>query len=512
MHSPDKSCELDPAPTWLLKKCIKDLLPIITTIINTSMHSGHVPDMFKCAHIRPLLKKSGLDVDILKNYRPVSNLSFISKILEKVIDKRIDQHLQKNCLHEKYQSAYRRFHSTETALLKVQSDILETLDKGATTVLIMLDLSAAFDTIDHKVLLQRFERMYGITGCALQWVSSYLHNRSQVVVIENELSDPVTLKFGVPQGSVLGPKFYTMYTRPLGDLICKYGLKYHFYADDTQLYVSFNTRDNTAELEALRCVETCLKDIENWMHQNMLKLNTDKTEVMLFTSRHNLKNLSSLTVSVGDCAINPATSVRNLGVTFDQVMDLQQHVNGICRSAYAQLRNIGQIRCYLTNNATRSLISGLVTSRLDYCNGLLYGLPKATINKMQRVQNAAARVMTRTSKYDHISPVLKELHWLPIEYRIKFKILTLTYKALNGQSPVYIKDTINIYNPGRSLRSMDSISLVVPKTKSVNYGNRQFKAAAACLWNQLPTDIRNARTLLTFRKALKTHFFRIAFT
>ena len=511
MKSPNKSCELDPVPTWLLKSCVDELLPIITAIINTSLKSSHVPLDFKCARIRPLLKKPGLDPDILKNYRPVSNLPFISKVLEKVVDAQLEHHLVTNELHEGFQSAYRRSHSTETALLKVQNDILETLDKGSVTVLIMLDLSAAFDTIDHRTLLERFEHLFGVTGQALEWISSYLCDRYQVVTIEGELSEPVLLQHGVPQGSVLGPKKYAMYTKPLGDLIRRYGLQYHFYADDTQLYVSFKPNNDAGKIEALELIEKCLTDIESWMHKNMLKLNTDKTEAMLFLSKHNAKLIKDVSVKVGDCSITSTSAVKNLGVIFDSNMSMQQQVNSVSRSGHYQLRNIGHIRRYLTNNATKSLVNGLVTSRLDYCNVLLCGMPQTTLNKLQQVQNTAARIVTRTSRNSHITPVLKELHWLPIKHRVQFKILMHTYKALHGLAPKYISDMLCVYQPKRALRSMDTCTLVVPKARTVTYGDRQYKSMAPKLWNALPARIRQARTLETFKSQLKTHFFTLHF-
>ena len=162
LKSGNKSCELDPLPTWLLKECLDELLPLITGIVNSSLKSGSVPKEFKSARIRPLLKKSGLDQNLLKNYRPVSNLPFISKVLEKVVDKRLERHLSENKLHEGFQSAYRKFHSTESALLKVQNDILQSLDKNCSTVLVLLDLSAAFDTIDHPTLLSRLKNLFEI--------------------------------------------------------------------------------------------------------------------------------------------------------------------------------------------------------------------------------------------------------------------------------------------------------------------------------------------------------------
>jgi hypothetical protein len=507
MKSPSKSCSLDPVPTWLLKLCVGELLPIITAIVNVSMDSSCVPLAFKCAQIRPLLKKPTLDPDILKNYRPVSNLPFISKVLEKVVDTRIERHLVDNCLHEELQSAYRRSHSTETALLKVQSDILESLDNGCVTVLVMLDLSAAFDTLDHGILLSRFENVFGISGAALNWITSYLTHRYQVVVIDGEHSKPVLLKYGVPQGSVLGPKKYTMYAKPLGAIIRRYGLSYHFYADDTQLYVSFKSNDDAKKAHSLTLIESCLTDIEGWMRTNKLKLNSDKTEVMLFTSKHNALHMENVSVCVGDINITSVNSVRNLGVIFDSAMNMDQQLNSICRSGYHQLRNIGHIRRYLTSDATKSLVNGLITSRLDYCNALLNGLPQTSINKLQRIQNTAARIVTRTSRRSHMTPVLKDLHWLPVKYRVQFKILMHTYKALHEQAPGYISDMLTVYQPRRTLRSMDSVTLVVPRGRTSTFGERTFQCSAAKLWNALPAHIRESKTLNSFKKLLKTHLF-----
>jgi hypothetical protein len=511
-RSSNKSCELDPIPTWLLKSCLDELLPFLSNIINISLSTGNVPAEFKRSYVKPLLKKPTLDQNILKNYRPVSNLSFVSKTLERVVSSRIDEHVTKNQLQEKYQSAYRKFHSTETALIKVQNDVLKFLDHGNVTVLVMLDLSAAFDTIDHKTLLQRLENVFGITEKPLEWITSYLQDRKQTVYINGVLSDPVTLNFSVPQGSVLGPKFYTMYTKPLGAICKDHGLQYHLYADDSQLYLSFKPLDDISKEETLQRIQSCLRDIISWMNVNMLKLNTDKTEVIMFSSPYNSKHIEDLSITVGDSKINQSVNVRNLGAIFDSNMNMEDHVNSVCRSCYAHLRQIGRIRKYLTIDASKQLVTSLVISRLDYCNALLYGVPQTLINKLQIVQNTAARIISRTSRYDHITPVLKELHWLPVQYRIQFKILTHTYKALNGKSPEYMEEMLCVYKPRRNLRSQNkALTLVIPKSKTVTYGDRRFEYAAPKLWNDLPSGVRDSSSLCSFKRALKTHYFKQAY-
>ena len=248
-------CDLDPIPTFLVKDCKDILAQPITNIINKSLSEGIFPHQLKMAHVTPLLKKSSLSKNDLKNYRPVSNLSYLSKILEKVVARRLNTYLERSSLTNKYQSAYKRFHSTESALLKVQNDILMNMDRGEVTALTLLDLSAAFDTIDHKLLFSRLHSWFGVTGLALNWFSSYLTDRAQQVKLCNLLSSPATLKFGVPQGSVLGPILFTLYTSPLSKIIDSHKISHHLYADDTQLYVSFSTKNVSKSINTLKqCV------------------------------------------------------------------------------------------------------------------------------------------------------------------------------------------------------------------------------------------------------------------
>ncbi len=222
-NSGNKYCELDPLPTSLLKDSIDDVLPLITQIINLSLRLGDMPLSLKKAIIKPLLKKLGLELE-KKNYRPVSNLAFISKLIEKAVAFQLIDHLKRNNLYDIFQSAYRQFHSTETALLRVKNDVLNAMDNQNITLMLLLDLSAAFDTIDHDILLNRLKERCGIGGTAIRWMRSYLTDRTQIVKINNSISETKPLKYGVPQGSVLGPILFTIYTAPLGEIIEECGL------------------------------------------------------------------------------------------------------------------------------------------------------------------------------------------------------------------------------------------------------------------------------------------------
>jgi hypothetical protein len=508
MATKPKSCSQDPIPTSLLKECAGSLLPVITKIVNLSMSQGVMPTDLKKALILPLLKKAGLDIEILKHFRPVSNLTYISKLIERLVASRFVKYIIDNKLQELLQSSYSKFHSTETALIKVQNDVLEAIDGKKCVLLVLLDLSAAFDTIDHKILLARLSSRYGVKGTAFKWFESYLSDRVQAVIIDGVESHLHHLLFGVPQGSVLGPILFILYTSPLGDLLRECGISYHFYADDTQLYVSFNLPECQS---AMSKMEECVEKVRIWMANNFLKLNEDKTEVLFFGSPNLLSKLQTAPLNIGAEEIEPADVVRNIGAYMDKALHMDIQVSHICRGAWYHLRNIGKIRPYLNKAATEKLIHSFVSSKLDSNNGLLYGIPKDKTDRLQRVQNAAARLVTLTSKYEHVTPVLKSLHWLPISLRIEYKILLLTFKSLIGKSPIYLQELLQISTQSRSLRSNDQLLLVCPRSKSVRYGDRSFRVAAPTLWNNLPLNVRLSETVHQFKSLLKTHLFKAAY-
>ena len=325
-------------------------------------------------------------------------------------------------------------------------------------------------------------------------------------------SEKRDLLYGVPQGSVLGPLLFITYTITLGRIVRKHGLQFHLYADDTQLYLAFWLSEPMSAEVALTKIQNCVKDIKQWMATHFLKLNEDKTEILVISRDSKITksiNTKISPVTLGDCVVESKDHVRNLGVVFDSVFDHEKHIKNVCKGAYHQIRNIGMIRKYLDLDATKSLVHAYVTSRLDYCNSLLFGISKDLIYKLQRVQNTAARLITRTRKFDHITPVLKDLHWLPVEQRIKYKLLLLAYKAQHGQAPKYIADLVVPYVPSRAnLRSKDQFLLDARiHTKLKKYGDRSFKKAAATLWNSLPIELRMAKTVNQFKSQLKIHLF-----
>ena len=404
-------------------------------------------------------------------------------ILEKVVASRIQSHLSANSLSSSFQSAYRIFHSTETTLLKIHNDLILAMDRGEVTSLILLDLSAAFDTVDHSILLTRLQNWFGLDGLSLDWFSSYLSLRSQAVSINDTISAYSTLSCGVPQGSVLGPLLFTLYTTPLGSVISKNSLKYHLYADDTQLYISFTSTNSALSLETLT---TTFNEILSWMNLNKLLLNPSKTEFLLIGTKQQRLKFSNLTnLSLSNDIIPVSSSARNLGFIFDSDMSFSDQINSVSKSCHFHIRDIRRIRHLLPLSTATALANSLVSSKLDYCNSLYSGISQTNLNKLQRIQNSLARVITNTSKYQHITPTLKKLHWLPIKQRIDYKICLLTYKTLTNQQPIYLYNSLSFPSHSVFARSSDSLVLSIPYVRS-SLGKRAFSVIGPRLWNSLP--------------------------
>ncbi len=511
LSSPTKSCSLDPVPTWLLKSAASSIVPTITQLVNLSLAEGEVQASLKEALITPLLKKPNLDPHILKHYRPVSNLTYLSKVMERTVVRRLRDHLEESNLHEVMQSAYKRGHSTESALLRVQNDLLMSVDGEGAAALVLLDLSAAFDTVDHSILLSLLETRIGITDTALQWIASYLSNRHQSVVIKGETSAKHPLLYGVPQGSVLGPIFFTLYTLPIGDIVRKYNLKFHLYADDSQIYIGFRPLVPSSITSTHDTILACVEEIRTWMSVHFLQLNPDKTELIIFSSKPTLTKFQFPSLMIGNCEVHPCSHVRNLGVIFESPLTIDRQTNAICRSSYYHLRNIGHIKRHIGVPAVKTLVNALVTTRIDYCNSLLYGASEQALDKLQRVQNSAARLISGTKRHDHITPVLRELHWLPVRQRIKFKILVFVFKALHGLAPEYISELLVHYKPTRHLRHRPSRMLEIPATRRKTFGDRSFSKVGPLLWNNLPETLQRLTDLHAFKRGLKTHLFDSGF-
>ena len=218
--------------------------------------------------------------------------------------------------------------------------------------------------------------------------------------------------------------------------------------------------------------------------------------------------MNHLRLTLGEHVVTPSQNIRNLGVIYDVQMNFEKHVNRLCHLCYYELHNISRIRKYLTDDAAKSLIHSLVISKLDYCNVLLFGLPENLLARLQHVLNTGARIITRTSRRDHITPALVSLHWLPIRERILYKLLLYVYKTQNNLAPAYLSELLCPQNSGCNLRSSNTNFLRVPLAKTVKYGDRAFTRAAPMAWNSLPVGMRTLPSVMSFKKSLKTYLFQ----
>ena len=420
----------------------------------------------------------------------------------------IKSFLHQNNLLDHLQSGFKSGHSTETALLAVCESLQHAKASSLSSVLISLDLSAAFDTVNHQILLDILKQM-GITGSAHTLMASYLSDRSYQISWRGRLSEPRRVTTGVPQGSVLGPLLFSIYTTSLGSVIRSHGFSYHCYADDTQLFLSFPPADTQIESR----IANCLSDISNWMAAHHLKLNLGKTELLFIPGKccpHR-----DLTITIDNTVVTTTPTARILGVTLDDQLSFSNHIAATARSCRFQLYNIRRIRRFLTNETTQLLIQATVISRLDYCNSLLVGSLKRAIEPLELIQKAAARLVFKHPKFSHTSHLLRRLHWLPIEERITFKSLTLAYRIVKGTAPPYLRNLVKPYTPSRPLRSSSAGLLSAPSLRRPGgrlKRSRLFSVKAPTWWNKLKsTGITTAESLSIFRRRSRLDSSRVHF-
>ena len=504
---PNKTSPLDYINVSVLKECSDVFAPLLSHLANLSFSEGKFPSEFKEALVIPLLKKPTLDANEPCNYRPISNLQTIGKILEKLYLKRILPHSFATGNFNPFQSAYRKKHNTETALLKVLDDIYRSIEKKNTAVVLVgLDISAAFDTVEHTTLLDRLHNTFGVRGTALSWLKSYLHGRTQFIQLGATRSSTTPVTLGVPQGSVLGPFLFSAYTSPISNVILSLGVNFHQYADDTQIYAAVESSNSDAGIKLL---ENCCTAIRDWFAESGMLLNPEKSEVLLAARKSVAQKFPvNTSLNVAGCSIQCQTKLKSLGVTLDSNLSFNEHVQAIVKACNYHIRAFRHIRHYLDQTTANTVACSIVTSRLDYCNSLLHNTSQANLHRLQRVQNNLARAVMCARRSDHITPILRDLHWLPIQQRISYKVALITHRAYYEGAPEYLSALTCKYQPTRDLRSSTQSRLSKPSGLTSRLCSQSFSAAAERVWNSLPEDLRSRSDNVHFKRSLKTHYFK----
>ena len=380
------------------------------------------------------------------------------------------------------------------------------MEKKEVTIMVMIDLSAAFDTVDHDILLDVLQKRFGVEGKVLQFFDSYLRPRSLKTIVNEAQSTARDLNFSVPQGSCAGPVLYNFYASTLEDL-CKNSTQSVLgYADDHTFYDSFSSEN---EANVVNKMQSKIDEVKTWMTSNRLKMNDSKTETIYFGTESSLKKVNSTDVKVGNDLIKPSPAVKYLGAWLDSALSMKTFIKEKCKIAHFNIHNIRAIRKFIDIDVCKTLMHSLVLSHLDYSNALLVGLPNCEIEKLQSIQTLAAKTVLKMSKYDSKTEALYRLHWLPISYRIKFKLLCFVYKALNNAAPVFLQELLKYRRTEYNTRAEDNLQLEVPLVKGA--ASRSFGVEGPRLWNTLPIEIRMATSFQIFKKKLKTYFFKEAF-
>ena len=487
----------DPVPLELLAPNIETFIPYWVDIVNLSLESGSM-DKLKSGVLNPLIKElsATVDTDDFKNYRPVTNLVIISKLIERVVQVRLEEHMIKNNLVSTKNYAYKKGHSTELLLLKVVNDLYKSFDNNMPSVVVLLDLSAAFDTVDHDKLLEILEMDIGITGTALRWFESFLKGRTQRVKIGSSYSDPVELLYGVAQGSVLGPSLFKIYIRSLYKYVEPTKFRIEGFADDHQLIKQFLISLQPKALGA--DIVNCLNHIGVWMNEYFLKLNPTKTKILILAPPSVQPEIIIRGVFLENECIRFVRSAKNLGVILDSELSFADQINRIVKSSFLIIKKLSQIKGFLSEDELKQLVCSYVFLTIDYCNSLYYGINSNLTKKLQHVQNCAARLVSKNKiPSGGLEKVIMDFHWLRVKYRPIYKLMLIVHNCIQQRAPDEIQDMI-IY--GDSRRTMK-----LQETKYNNkYGNRAFSRVGPKLWNLLPKVIREEADTESFKKALKS--------
>ena len=493
----NKATGLDGIPSRFIKDGASIIAEPLAHVINLSLIQGMVPEDLKSARVVPIFKKN--DKTSVGNYRPISILSIVSKIYEKVVYDQVEAYFRKNNLLYKFQSGFRSKFSTDTCLIHLTDFIRKEMDKGHIVGMILLDLQKAFDTVDHSILMMKL-RSAGLGDDILRWFDSYLSDRQQLVDVSGTHSCFAHITCGVPQGSILGPLLFLIYVNDMSAVVKN---KLLLYADDSGILVSGKSK---------LYVESCLKDdlhhVSQWLVDNKLSLHLGKTESILFGSKHRLRSNSTLNISFNGSNIESTTSVKYFGATIDQNLSFDSMARSIIKKANARLKYLYRKKGYLTKHTKKLLAMALIQCHFDYASSIwYYSLTKSLKSKLQTAQNKMIRFVLDLDARTHIGQGhFNSLNWLPVNKRVDKTILCYVFKMKHGLAPDYIGENFlsQEFVHSHRTRFSDHGGFAVPEVKG--FGAKSFFFTGISLWNKLPASITQTTKLTDFKTKVKHHF------
>ena len=496
------SVGVDNINAFTLKFFIDRIGLMLTHIINLSFENGIFPDRWKYALIKPIPKVTHPLTET--DYRPISLLCTLSKVMEKMASFQINNYLEKNNLLDPNQSAYKKFFGCNTALLKIADDIMDSIDDSEITLLILLDFSKAFDTINHRLLLEKLS-ILGFSSMARNWINSYLTDRYQKVVAKDDCSSFVRIKNGVPQGSILGPLLFNIMISDMRQYVSFSSA--HSYADDTQLKIT--TKIDNINM-AISNANKDLQSISTYCRNNALRINADKSYLLIIGTKPAIKTLDNYQIGkleINGEIIKRVKSTRNLGVTFDEVLSWRLHINKVIGCAISRFKDLSRYKRFLNFNARKILADALVLSYFNFCDVVYMNLDEYLKKRIQKVQNLCLKFIFNIKKGVRWSSaeLRKEIKWLSMNDRRTLDGLSLLFKILKGDAPEYLKDlfTLNSELSEIETRSCNR-NIWIPNQPISAIHRKSFRFAIPRIWNNLPDNLKNFQTVNTFKKHIKS--------
>ena len=450
---------------------------------------------WKCAKVIPLFKEGNHSE--LNNYRPISIVPIVAMVFERIIYDQVYGYLTENNLISSQQSGFRSLHSTVTALLEATNNWAFNIDKGSVNAIVFLDLKKAFDTVDHTILLSKlFE--YGIRGVAYEWFRSYLDNRNQQCFVNGSLSNSQILTCGIPQGTILGPLLFILYINDLPN--CLSNSVARMYADDTHLTFASNNIETINDV-----MNHDLSNVNTWLTANKLTLNSSKTEFMLIGSRQRLGTYdTSPKLIIGGDIINQVSSVKSLGVHIDENLSWNMHIEKIAKKIASGIGAIKRCRPFINRTTLESVFNALVQPYFNYCSEVWGHCNKSLSNRLQKLQNRAARILTFSSYDTSADPIFEQLNWKRLDTQRQIQVATMVYKSIHGLAPDYLGSLFTKYDPPYNLRNSEN-KLAVPLPRT-NFLKNSFSYNGAVIWNSLSPELRQAKSLQSFRNGCRDFF------